>query len=159
MVVRCIASFLPTHFNPATFIVCGTVTSVANERSRPRRRPLPWRVMSPDMLMYALYIVYASIPLLIRFRLDTGLGTLGLNLAAFPFPGVWVKLFRSISNVTVPLRYMMWPPTVPERANLLIEDVDGVKRPEKDWDGSGVGNEAWWIGTMICEIWIIWCCR
>ena len=72
------------------------------------------------------------------------------------FPGVWVKLIRSISNVTVPLRYMIWPPTVPEQKDLWEEDEDGVKRPKKQRDGDGVGNETWWIGTVICELWIIW---
>ena len=158
MVARCIASFLPKQYNPATFAVCGTITSAANERSRLRRQALPWRVMSPDMLMFALYILYASLPLLAWFQPNNTLGTSGTDLRLFPFPGLWVKLLRSISNVSVPLRYMIWPPTVPERADLLEEDEDGVKRPRKAWDRSGGGNEAWWIGTVIVEVWIIlWC--
>ena len=156
--MRCILSFLPARLSPATFVVCGTVASAANERSRQNRRPLPWRILSSDMVMYAGYIVCASIPLVSRFYTYTTSMALPATMILFPFPGVLVKMLKSISNVTVPLRYMLWPPTVPERASLVEEDETGVWRPRNDWDKSVIGNEGWWIGTFLCEWLVIWCC-
>lgn len=73
-----------------------------------------------------------------------------------PFPGVAIKLVDCILKMAVPLRYMIWPPTVPDWENLVAEDEDGVKRPRKDWDAGVAGNAVFWIGMTACE-WLVIC--
>ncbi len=158
MAVRCIASFLPSAWNPAEFIVCGTITSAVNERSRVRRQSLFRRIGRPEILMFVIYIFYASAPLLAQFAINNPVSLSDNENFHFPFPGVWTKLTRSISNVTIPLWYMIWPPAVPDWPEWTAEDEDGVQRPSNEWENEGRGNGAWWVVTVICEIWIMWSC-
>jgi hypothetical protein len=41
------------------------------------------------------------------------------------------KLVDSIGKVSIPVSYMLFPPTVPERKDLLSVDENGVRRPAK----------------------------
>ncbi|KAI9043143.1 uncharacterized protein KD926_004326 [Aspergillus affinis] len=43
-------------------------------------------------------------------------------------PAVVVFLFSSVMKLSIPVQYMAWPPTVPERRQLLNKDVDGAYR-------------------------------
>ena len=155
MTYRCLFNFLPARLNIPTFEVVGSITSPANERSPLHRQPLALRLLSVDMLMYAFYIVYASIPLLLRLYAYSG--DLDIALALFfPFPGVILTAVACIAKMTVPLRYMLWPPTVPEWNELVEEDESGVKRCRKDWDCEGPGNGVGWLGFYVCELFVLW---
>ena len=153
MAYRCTLSLLPTRFNKPTFVVVGTVTSPANERSRLNRKPLPFRILSFDMLMYTLYIMYASIPLLLRFNAFRSLGS--FTPSVFLFPGPTLKILTCILKTSVPLRYMLWPPTVPGRAQLVEEDEKGVKRPKKNWQREKGSDSLWWFWMSACEMCVI----
>ena len=139
----------------SSFAVCGAITSPANERSRHRKR-LPYRVLSPDMLLYTTYAIYASMPIVLRLVAYTQSNDAPRPL--FPFPGPVIKLLASIWKVLVPVRYMIWPPTVPDRNELVEEDEMGVKRPRKDWEKDVVGNGIWWTSLTACELCVIWLC-
>ena len=58
----------------------------------------------------------------------------------------------------MPVRYMLWPPTVPEWNELVEEDGMGVKRPRKGWERDRVGNGVWWMGLSVCEGFFVWLC-
>ena len=85
--------------------------SSANERSRHHRTPLPYRLLRLDFLYYLLYTIYASIPLLFHLARFTPAD----QHYALPslFPGAMIKLLVCIWRVSVPLRYILSPPTVP----------------------------------------------
>ena len=54
------------------------------------------------------------------------------------------------------MRYMIWPPTVPDWKDLVVEDEEGVKRPRSDWEGGVAGNAMYWIWMNACE-WVFIC--
>ena len=140
----------------SSFAVCGAITSAANERSRRHRKRLPYRLFSLDMLMYTSYAIYASIPIVLRLVAYTQY--IDAPRSLFLFPGAMIKLLGCIWKVLVPVRYMIWPPTVPERDELVEEDEMGVKKPRKDWEKDAVGNGIWWTSLSACELCVIWLC-
>ena len=140
----------------SSFAVCGAITSAANERSRRGRQRLPDRLLTPDMLMYTIYAIYASPPIILR--LYAHISHESPAPPFFPFPGIMLKLLGCVWKVLVPVRYMMWPPTVPEWHELVEEDEMGVKRPKKGWEKDVVGNGVWWIGLSVCELYVTWLC-
>lgn len=74
-----------------------------------------------------------------------------------PFPGAAVKLLDCVWKMAVPLRYMIWPPTVPEWKDLVADDGQGVKRPKKEWGGRvAAGDAVFWIWMNACE-WLVIC--
>ncbi|KAL9103484.1 MAG: hypothetical protein Q9163_001480 [Psora crenata] len=149
MAYRCLISFLPSGFSTPTFAVCGSIP--ADERSLIHRKPLPSRLYSYDMLMYTLYITHASIPLILHFHASTSVSHPSAALS--PFPGAMVKLASSILKVTVPLRYMLWPPTVPQRDKLLEEDGRGVRRPKTE---RKTGGWLAWVLIAVLEFSVFW---
>ena len=140
----------------SSFAVCGAITSSANERSYRHRKRLPYRLLSPDMLMYTIYAIYASMPIFLRLIAYSHYK--GAAQSFFPFPGAMIKLLGCIWKVLIPVRYMMWPPTVPERNEMVEEDEMGVKRPRKGWEKDAVGSGIWWTSLSVCEICVIWLC-
>lgn len=53
------------------------------------------------------------------------------RLALFPLPGAFVKLIDVMWKATVPVHYMITPPTVPEREELVELDEWGIRRPDR----------------------------
>lgn len=156
MAYRCLISLLPASMRTSTFTVCGAITSHINERSARHRKRLPYRLLGLDMLMYTIYAVYASVPIFIRlaaYHRDKGAAQ-----PLFLFPGAMLKLLSCTWKVLVPVRYMIWPPTVPDRNELVEEDEMGVKRPRKGWEKGSSGNGIWWTSLSVCEVYIVWLC-
>lgn len=133
------------------------MVSKANERSATRRTPLPYRLFSPDLAMYALYIIYASAPLILRIIAYIHLPRGG---RFFPFPGAIIKLLDCIFKMSVPLRYMLSPPTVPDREELIEVDAKGLRRPKRKGGIQKLdGGLADWFSWMdLCELCVIWWC-
>lgn len=156
MAYRCILSLLPAKFNTPTFAVVGTIISPENERSRRHRKPLLSRIQSPDMLMYAVYIIYATIPFLCRIHAYKN--SKNSESYSYPFPGAMVTLLSCVLKASVPLCYMIRPPTVPERGQLVKEDEAGVERPTKDWQGEAGGGSMRWLCLSLFETYVIWRC-
>lgn len=138
--MRCIVSLLPTSRDTLTFESSGSIISSVNERSRLHRIPLPWRLFTPDVALYFVYILYASIPLLLRIHATP----------KFPFLGALFKLLEAACKTAVPLLYMLLPPTAPDRDDLLYVDEQGVRRPKKDRK-SHEGGGWWFTWTDMCE--------
>lgn len=135
--MRCIISLFPASADTLIFESSGSIVSAVNERSRLHRVPLPWRLFTPDLALYFIYILYASIPLLLRLHATP----------KFPFLGALFKLLEAACKTCVPLLYMLFPPTVPDRDDLLYVDKQGVRRPKKNRESGG-----WWLTwTDACE--------
>jgi hypothetical protein len=158
---RCILSLLPTTFTTPTFESSGSISSPANERSRLHRAPLPNRLLTPTLLMHLAYLVSASIPLALRFLALA-------SAASFPFPGALLKLLDALSKAAVPLLYMLDPPTVPEREELMeLDEVAGVRRPKKRKEkdsgrvDAGSADVVGWPWMEVVELALVccWCGR
>lgn len=48
----------------------------------------------------------------------------------FILPGPMVKTLECLLAALIPVRYMVLPPTMPDREDMLKTDADGVRRPE-----------------------------
>ena len=90
------------------------------------------------------YILYASIPLVLVMCLS--------NATSFPLPGPVLKLVSSILKMAVPVRYMLFPPTMPERHKMLYEDEKGVRRIKKEWKDSGEDPGDWGLWALVCAV-------
>lgn len=137
--MRCIISLFPNAPDTLKFESSGSIISSVNERSRLHRTPLPWRLFTPDIALYFIYLLYASIPLLLRLHATP----------KFPFLGALFKLLETACRTCVPLLYMLFPPTAPDRDDLLYVDKEGVRRPKKD--RQNYEREMWFTWTDVCE--------
>ncbi|KAF7510767.1 hypothetical protein GJ744_005867 [Endocarpon pusillum] len=159
----CLLSLLPSTLCPPTFEVSGTILSPANERSVLRRKPLPYRLLTLDMLIYFSYIIFASIPLGLRFLALTSpdpAESSGSGILFFPFIGALLKLLDAILKAAVPLWYMLYPPTVPERGELMETDEKGLRRPKNRRTLNFRGEDRGWLWTDVLEVgfvcWWLW---
>lgn len=106
----------------------GSVITKANERSALRRQPLPWRMLSVDMIAHALYVLMAAMPILLR---AIPFFSSNRSTPFFALTGALLKLIQCIYHAFIPVYYMFQPPTVPEREELLIKGPDGINRPKR----------------------------
>ena len=160
---RCLLSLLPSTLCPPTFEVSGSILSPANERSALRRKPLPYRLLTLDMLIYFSYIIFASIPLVLRFLASTSPGRAepsDSDILSFPFIGALLKLLDAILKAAVPLWYMLCPPTVPEREELMETDEKGLRRPKIRRALNSQGEDRGWPWMDVLEVgfvcWWFW---
>lgn len=155
---RCILSLLPSSATYLTFEPTGCVISSANERSRLHRKPLIQRLLSFDLFMYFAYVIYASIPLLLRALASGSASNPAGSGSFFPFPGPIIKLFSCVWMASVPLRYMVNPPTVPERDELMEIDEANVRRPKRRGGLNKGSDDVSWPWADVCEICLLcWC--
>ncbi|KAL4957884.1 nucleotide-diphospho-sugar transferase [Aspergillus filifer] len=163
---RTMLSFTPT----------GTVMSGANERSaRFRKRTLD-RFRSRTMLFYVVYVALSACSLGgFLFRMVSwfrgtavrgaggGWGGVHLIQSSF-FTPTLVVLIECIAAMSVPLVYMAWPPTVPERGELLERREGMALRPRgesasRGGSGASVLMIAWvdllQIGVALVVDWVL----
>lgn len=114
--------------------------------------------------MYLCYIIYACVPLSLRlYRGNVEADPSGSGSASvFPFPGAMLKLLDAVAKAAVPLWYMLYPPTVPDREQLIEPDEhDGVRRPRKRTKAvqPGRGRDMAWPWTDVWEMcFVCWWC-
>jgi hypothetical protein len=108
-----------------SFTATGTVQSAVNERDARRRKGLVARLASWNMMAYFAYTVAVL----------GALGSVGRNGVGMggQCTGAAVRLVECLYKVSVPLRYMAFPPSVPERRELLEKDALGVYRPRRKY--------------------------
>ncbi|MCJ1281399.1 hypothetical protein MMC26_000718 [Xylographa opegraphella] len=156
---RCLRSLLPPALNPLAFESTGSALNPVNERSQTHRIPLPQRLLSPDLLLYLLYSAYTTVPLLLRLRSDLLCPT---TPSLAPGPGAVLVLLRCVWQASLPLRYMLAPPTVPPREELLEADGRGGRRPRKRM-GVGVevetGSPIGWVDLLEGVVVALYCIR
>ena len=55
-------------------------------------------------------------------------------------------------KMAVPVRYMLFPPTMPERDGMLGFDEKGVKRVKKECKGEGQGGQEWGLWAIVTSV-------
>ena len=81
------------------------------------------------MGMYTVYILYGACPLFLRLYAYF----MGHQPSLFPFPGTMMLLVQTLLMACLPLQYMLFPPTIPERDDLMevAGDGRGLSRPKE----------------------------
>ena len=109
--------------------------------------------------MYIAYAIYASTALLLRFLAYENPDSSSGSASLFPFLGAIIKLLKCIWMATVPVRYMLYPPTAPDREELMEMDEAKVRRPKKR-EVNAEGDDKSWPWTEVGEIcficWYYW---
>lgn len=115
------------------------------------------------MFIYFSYIIFASIPLGLRFLALTSpdpAESSGSSVLFFPFIGALLKLLDAILKAAVPLWYMLYPPTVPEREELMETDEKGLRRPKNRRGLNFRGEDRGWLWMDVLEVgfvcWWFW---
>lgn len=134
----------------------GSIAGHTNERSVRRRLPLIARMMNFDMAMRMCFITAGLATIVFSFlersRLEAQMGP-------SPLLGALFALLQLILGTAVPLVYMIFPPDVPEREDLMEVDEHGQRRPKAEaMRVAGTENE--WKGTafeaafiLLCALW------
>lgn len=123
------------------FKVSGTFASPADERSAIHRKPLVQRMSSLTMLLYTTYWLAAMVALS-SLMLFAAYQRMTLKTRQYLYTGAALRLVDVVLAASVPVRYMMFPPTVPERRELLKEDESGVFRAKKSgWTKRDGGSQ------------------
>jgi membrane protein YdbS with pleckstrin-like domain len=93
----------------AQFVVSGTFKAPLDERSPHTRKPLHQRILNPLIAMHTIYWLL-TVLLLIRSVHNQ---VFGIDNTAAPWTtGAVVALVQVVFAAFVPVRYMIWPPTV-----------------------------------------------
>ena len=160
---RYILSLLPFTTNTLIYEPSGCIISPADERSRRFRKPLIKRLLTSEMLTFSAYLIYGLAPLLLCLRIERTEETTGqVSLARttrFPLAGPVVKLLDCVCAVSLPLRYMIFPPTVPEREELMEPDQAQVRRPKESLVQRREARSDWsWLdileACLICWLYL-----
>ena len=160
MAYRSLLSFLPSHLNPPSFFVCGSIPS--SERSLHSRPSFISRLLNINTLLWITLTIYLSFPLT-QSLLSTRNSNPSPNhnpstqaeIAVWFLPGPLLKLVSVVLKMLVPFRYMLFPPTMPARERMLAVDERGVKRVKKEWKESGEKKGEWDIWVLVAAIEVI----
>ena len=93
--------------------------------------------------MYAMYAIYASLPLILHTR---ALMSSGPSAASLPLPGALVKLLDCVWGARIPIVYMLDSPAIPDWEDMVDEDKRSVKRPHGRWRETE--RKAGWFGAV-----------
>lgn len=85
---------------------------------------------STSMILYTVYFTVAS-TVLASFLLFAAHQRIKLGDRTYLYTGAALRLVEIVLAASVPVRYMLFPPTVPERRELLEKDEMGVFRSRK----------------------------
>jgi hypothetical protein len=135
------------------FSSSGSIKSELNERDASTRAPLfrrlkviLWDCSVYLHLLYILFVIaavaYSSIH---GMRTSSSLHDLLVFLLTHAFwpPVLWIMC---ITGCWVPIKYAIWPPTMPHREELLIRDEKtGIARPKEEWKRQRFGT---WGGAL-----------
>jgi hypothetical protein len=148
---RCLLSLLPPSLAPMTFEVSGAVQSSTNERSQTARATLLRRLFQPKVLLCLSYCGYASVPLLVHLGLYLSPNEPSQSTVFFIFPGVILKLLDCIFKSSVPVWYMIFPPTTLKRSDLLTNRA----KKGKENCGRGFNSGGLWLLEFLSCL-VIW---
>ena len=135
------------------FSASGSIKSELNERDQHKRAPL-WRRLKVilwdcNAIMHLLYVlfIFAAVVLsiyrafTIRHKTVHNILFYLLTHAFWP-PVIWVI---SASACLVPIVYAIFPPTMPDREELLERNKEGVARPKPEWKQMRWGKKNNWF--------------
>lgn len=138
------------------FSSSGSVKSELNERDAKTRAPLFLRLKvilwDCDVYLHLLYIWFV----LTAVILSTVTGIINsadihalliyLLTHAFWPPMLWLI---TLSACCEPIRYAIWPPTMPDREDLLDRDQKtGIARPKESWKKQRYSKKTFWHETQ-----------
>ena len=91
-------------------------------------------MLNPLIFTHTIYFLLASLVIACA-PLDRALSHWSGVSAMVPVPvGAMYRFFEVVCSSSVPMLYMLQPPTVPEREDLLSTDGRGIRRPkQKNW--------------------------
>ncbi|KAK5636065.1 hypothetical protein RRF57_011777 [Xylaria bambusicola] len=140
--VRCVLSLLPEGFHTVSFISTAAIVSNINERSRLQRTPLPHRLFNLDFMMPAVYFVALS-----RLLYSSS------DILSVPlFTGAILRLFSYLWKVAIPVVYIIAPPTMPDRSELIALDEEGNNRPTEQAITLTTRDPTLWSWGDIIEV-------
>lgn len=151
--------FLPSWFGgrPMGFSSSGSVKSELNERDPKSRAPLfrrlkviIWDYNVWMHLLYAIFLLVAVCRSTVRGIVSDG-GTrarlMYLFTHAFWPPMLWLL---GLTASLTPLRYAVWPPSMPDREELLERDPKtGIARPKEEWKRKRYSKKTFWHETQV----------
>lgn len=124
--------FLPTA---SAFDPTGTVLSPSNERSSRKRKHVLYRLLTPEMTVYVGYILLATASLSsFLFKFFIAYWTRSDKSVFSPYTPAAIIEVQIILQMALPLQYMTWPPTTPERRQLMEQDILGNYRPKSVYE-------------------------
>jgi cellulose synthase/poly-beta-1,6-N-acetylglucosamine synthase-like glycosyltransferase len=140
---------------PMAFSPSGSIKSELNERSATLRAPLAlrlrviiWDSKAYIHLLYALLTLSAVTLSTVRAFNYPQPHTILVYLLTHAFwpPVLWLVC---ITAYCVPLRYAIWPPTVPDREDLLDRDPKTqIAHPKEYWKKQRWGRGTFWHETQ-----------
>lgn len=150
-IIRCF--MLPSWLGgkKMAFSSSGSIKDELNERDARLRAPLHRRlrviIWDCDAWMHVLFVLFVATAVILSttrgFTMtDTWRKMLLYQLthAWFP-PTLWIVCLTAF---WVPLRYAIWPPTMPDREDLLDRDEKtDVARPKEEWKKQRWRKSAW----------------
>lgn len=77
--------------------------------------------------------------------------------AVWLFPGPVLKLVGAVLKMLVPVRYMLFPPTMPPRESMLAADELGVQRVKEMWKENGEKRGEWAVWGLVAGIELACC--
>lgn len=142
-----------------TFEATGSLTKGANERSATKRQGWLARVSAPNIIMHTIFacllstIAFQAVYLGLSQKLQAK-----DNFSSSLFTGAVLRAIEMVTSAGVPVLYMLFPPTVPERQELLKTDHDGINRPR----AKGMRKRPWTLPVetvlqalvILCFDWI-----
>jgi len=137
---------------PMAFSSSGSLKSDINERDPATRAPLfrrlkvvLWDCKFGFHLFYVIFVTVAITHSTVTgIMLGTGLKNTLLYLLTHTFwpPMLWMVC---ITGCLTPIRYAIWPPTMPPREELLDRDPKtGLARPKEIWKKTRYSKLAFW---------------
>lgn len=146
---------------PMAFSSSGSLKSELNERDISRRAPLHRRIITMlwgcDCYFHVAYVCFAltavslSISRAFQYTATNDRLVYLLTHAFWP-PMLWLLC---LTAYCVPIAYMLFPPTMPDREELLERDEKtGVARPKTYWKGQRWRKWGFWHETQytICTL-------
>ncbi|GAB7358914.1 hypothetical protein MBLNU230_g4134t1 [Neophaeotheca triangularis] len=114
--------------------ISGTFISPTEERYAARRKPLMTRMSSPVIIGYTCYFSVAAAALAVSIAFVAHRHFLVQTDRFHMYTGAALKLIDLVLAAAVPIRYMAFPPSIPERRGLLVKDAKGIYRSgKKEW--------------------------
>lgn len=137
------------------FSSSGSIKSELNERDPKTRAPLFRRLKvilwDCDVYLHLLYIIFVvtavTLSTVLGIVKSDSIHTLLIYLLTHAF---WPSMLwlLSLSACCEPIRYAIWPPTMPEREQLLDRDQKtGIARPKEEWKKQRYSKKTFWHET------------
>ncbi|KAH6662095.1 nucleotide-diphospho-sugar transferase [Halenospora varia] len=138
------------------FSSSGSIKSELNERDPKLRAPLFTRLKVTlwdcNVYLHLLYIIFVvtavTYSTVIGITKSDGIHSLLIYLLTHAFwpPMLWLLCVTACAE---PIKYAIWPPTMPDREELLERDVKtGIARPKESWKKTRYGKLTFWHETQ-----------